>query len=66
MRCVGDKACAGSSTDIASSAFVIENSAGLSCADDACKNGVFILRSNIGGGSVLCHGESACINADIH
>eukprot|EP01084_Bolivina_argentea_P256648 432166_1 len=79
LNCRGDHSCSGiphhdtdtetrdmvSATVHRSTWFIVDNTAGLNCADEACVDGVFLLEQNIGGGSVLCHGENACRGAII-
>eukprot|EP01083_Nonionella_stella_P193662 715009_1 len=58
VNCRGDNAC--SSGKISETSMTVSNTAGLSCADDACYHGIFHLQNNIGGGSIECKGEHAC------
>eukprot|EP01083_Nonionella_stella_P242267 845215_1 len=71
IQCSGDNSCQGTPKPSCQNnipqtctVFTISNSAGLSCADDACSNGVFHFENNFGG-NILCNGETSCQNAEI-
>ena len=44
--------------------WIVSNSAEISCSTESCKNAVFVLTANVGG-SILCDGASACLQASI-
>eukprot|EP01084_Bolivina_argentea_P111771 199366_1 len=71
IQCSGDNSCQGLprpncrlTIPPTCSIFTIRNTAGLSCSDDACSNGVFHFDNNFGG-NILCNGETSCVNAEI-
>lgn len=65
MLCVGDDSCRSHEDDPAKQArFVLQNSFGMKCAHDACRDATFIMLQNLGG-DVLCVAEEACHGADI-
>jgi len=66
LSCVGDDSCKGhfSGSVEGRATFKIENSHGMFCAHDACRDADFKLINNMGG-IIRCGAEAACVNTHI-
>ena len=65
ISCGGDNSCSGLSINQLT-IWNIDNTNGIQCSSQgSCKYGKYTLLSNIGGGSIMCTGNEACLSSKI-